>query len=328
MNAPEHNLIDLHALSSAGESHGASGARPGSDESRAKAAHDELLQDELPPRSRLGAIMLRQGAIDATAIERVADHQRGNEMLFGEAAVALKLVEPRAVARALAEQEYVSIEATGASNIAKEVTAFHDPLSQEAESLRALRTRLAIDESSRLAEGRALTIAIVSAQRTEGRSWLAANLAVVFAQSGRRTVLLDADLRNPRQHQLFGDASRDGIASWLSGRSAVPGVRPVGAIRGLELLTAGSRPPNPQELIGGAAFSRTIGHLSTSASVLLIDTPAASECADYSLIARCADVVLMVVRERLSRERQIRDFTARLAEIGKAPLGIVYNRQP
>ena len=327
MNAPEHNLIDLHALRSAGENLDAPGARPGPDESGPKAVHDELLQDEPPLRSLLGAIMLRQGAIDASAIERVADHQRGNEMLFGEAAVALKLVEPCAVARALAEQEYVSIEATGASNIATEVTAFHDPLSQDTESLRALRTRLAIDESSRLAEGRALTIAIVSAQRNEGRSWLAANLAVVFAQSSRRTVLLDADLRNPRQHQLFGDASRDGMAAWLSGRSAVPGVRPVGAIRGLELLTAGSRPPNPQELIGGEAFSRTIDHLSMSASVLLIDTPAASECADYSLIAKCADVVLMVVRERVSRERQIREFTVRLAEIGKAPLGIVYNRQ-
>jgi protein-tyrosine kinase len=328
MNAPEHNLIDLHALRSAGESHGAPGARPGPDESRANAAQDAPLQDEAPPRSRLGAIMLRQGAIDATAIERVADHQRGNEMLFGEAAVALKLVEPHAVARALAEQEYVSIEAVGVSNIAKEVTAFHDPFSQDTESLRALRTRLAIDESRRLAEGRALTIAIVSAQRAEGRSWLAANLAVVFAQSGRRTVLLDADLRNPRQHHLFGESSRDGLASWLSGRSAAPGVRPVAGVRGLDLLTAGSRPPNPQELIGGAAFSRTLGHLSTSASVMLIDTPAASECADYSLVARSADVVLMVVRERLSREREIRDFTARLAEIGKSPLGIVYNRQP
>jgi len=108
---------------------------------------------------------------------------------------------------------------------------------------------------------------------------------------------------------------------------ALPGVRPVAGVRGLDLLTAGSRPPNPQELIGGTAFERTLGHLSTSASVLLIDTPAASECADYSLIAKCADVVLMVVRERVSRERQIRDFTTRLAEIGKAPLGIVYNRQ-
>jgi len=328
MNAPEHNLIDLHALRSAGENLDAPGARPGPDESGPKAVHDELLQDEPPLRSLLGAIMLRQGAIDATAIERVADHQRGNEMLFGEAVVALKLAEPRAVARALAEQEYVSIEAVGASSIAKEVTAFHDPLSQDTESLRALRTRLAIDESRRLAEGRSLTIAIVSAQRAEGRSWLAANLAVVFAQSGRRTVLLDADLRNPRQHQLFGDASRDGLASWLSGRSAVPGVRPVAGVRSLDLLTAGSRPPNPQELIGSAAFERTLGHLSNSASVMLIDTPAASECADYSLVARSADVVLMVVRERLSRERAIRDFTARLAEIGKAPLGIVYNRQP
>ena len=328
MNAPEHNLIDLHALRTAGEAPGASGAKPVTDESPAKSVEDELLQDEPPPRSRLGTIMLRQGAIDSTALERVADHQRSNEMLFGEAAVALKLVEPRAVARALAEQEYVSIDATGALSIAPEVTAFHDPLSQDTESLRALRTRLTIDESHRLAQGRALRIAIVSAQRAEGRSWLAANLAVVFAQSGRRTVLLDADLRNPRQHKLFGDSSRDGLASWLSGRSAVPGVRPVAGIRSLDLLTAGSRPPNPQELIGGEAFERTLGHLSTSASVMLIDTPAASECADYSLVARSADVVLMVVRERLSRERAIRDFAARLAEIGKAPLGIVYNRQP
>lgn len=327
MNASEHNLIDLHALRTAGEGPGASGAKSVPDEFRAKSAPDDSLQDDPPPRSRLGAIMLRQGALDAPALERVADHQRGNEMLFGEAAVALKLVEPRAVARALAEQEYVSIDAAGALNIAPEVTAFHDPLSPDTESLRALRTRLAIDESRRLAEGRTLTIAIVSAQRAEGRSWLAANLAVVFAQSGRRTVLVDADLRNPRQHQLFGDVSRDGLASWLSGRSAVPGVRPVAGVRGLDLLTAGSRPPNPQELIGGAAFERTLGHLSNSASVMLIDTPAASECADYSLVVQSADVVLMVVRQRLSREHAIRDFAVRLAEIGKPPIGIVYNRQ-
>src|SRR6185436_9716186 len=118
-----------------------------------------------------------------------------------------------------------------------------------AEELRGLRTQLMIRWAKAGVQHRVL--AIVSPGAGEGRSYVAANLAVAFSQLGERTLLIDADLRRPRQHHIFNVSDRIGLSAVLSGRAGRSAVAPVPEFGALSLLTAGARPPNPQELLAG-----------------------------------------------------------------------------
>jgi receptor protein-tyrosine kinase len=270
---------------------------------------------------------VRHGALDARAALRVVEHQTGSGKLFGETAVALRLVDQQALARALAEQADVLLDPQSLAAISSEVIAAHQPFSAATEQLRALRTRLQLAPASGPAAGRGRVIAVVSADSGEGRSWLAANLAVVYAQRGRRTALIDADLRTPRQHRLFGGVGGDGLAAWLAGRAEDAGLHPVPGVRHLELLPAGHRPPNPQELLASDAFERTVRSLAVSHDTVVLDTPPANRCADFAFAASVADVVLLLVRRDRTRIAAVRELAQRLGELGRPPLGIVVNEK-
>ena len=137
--------------------------------------------------------------IDARGIERVLAAQREQGVRFGEAARALGLATQAEIERALARQFGLACIAPGAAALGEELVAAYEPAGPQAEALRAVRDQLLLRWLERKPESRAL--AILSAARGEGRSFIAANLAVVFSQLGSRTLLVDADLRNARQHR-------------------------------------------------------------------------------------------------------------------------------
>jgi len=134
--------------------------------------------------------------------ERILRHARDKGLRFGDAAVALKLVSQDDIAQMLARQFDYPYLVPGQSNVSPEVVAAWSPFSQQMEALRALRSQLLMRWFTGEKDRRSL--AIVSPGRGEGRSHLAANLAVKFSQMGEKTLLIDADLRSPRQHSLFG----------------------------------------------------------------------------------------------------------------------------
>ncbi|MEI7443663.1 MAG: hypothetical protein WCK28_02135, partial [Burkholderiales bacterium] len=174
---------------------------------------------------------------------------------------------------------------------------------------------------------RGRVIALVSPAAAEGRSWLAANLAASFAQRGRRTVLVDADLRAPRQHRLFGVDGRDGLVSALAGRSDEPLLHAVPAVPHLDVLCAGSRPANPQELLSHESFGRMVQSIAAGSDTVILDTPAAGPVSDYVFAAAAADAVLIVARRDRTRLSALRELAARLAELGRPAVGVVYNER-
>jgi Mrp family chromosome partitioning ATPase len=123
-------------------------------------------------------------------------------------------------------------------------------------------------------------LAIVSPGREEGRTYLAANLAVVFSQLGERTLLIDADMRHPRQHVLFGLPNRGGLSSLLAGRAGADVIELVAPLTNLSVLPAGPQPPNPQELLGRPVFQNFLAELDKEFDVVIIDTPACLRCVD------------------------------------------------
>ena len=170
-------------------------------------------------------------------------------------------------------------------------------------------------------------IAVVSPAPAEGRSWLAANLAASFAQRGRRTVLVDADLRAPRQHRLFGIDGRDGLVDALVRQHETMSAEAVPAVRHLDLICAGSRPANPQELLSRETFGRLLHSLAAESDTVILDTPAAGAVSDFMFAVSAADAVLLLARRNRTRMTALRDLAARLAELGRPAAGIVYNER-
>ena len=119
-------------------------------------------------------------------------------------------------------------------------------------------------------------LTVVGAERGEGRSYLAANLAIVFSQLGERTLLVDADLRTPRQHELFFLENKIGFSTVLSGRSREEAIVRIPDLAGLCVLPAGPMPPNPLELLNRLNFDEFMIQVKASFDVVIIDTPALS----------------------------------------------------
>jgi len=205
-----------------------------------------------------------------------------------------------------------------------ELVVASQPFHQCAEQMRALRSQLLI----RWANGgiRQRMLAIVSPARNEGRSYLAANLAVSFAQLGEPTLLIDADMRRPRQGQIFEVDEGIGLSAALSGRATLrSSVVPLPRFGRLSLLPAGARPPNPLELLSRDSFAILLHELQREYQVVLIDTPAAEPCADAQTIAFRAGGALVLARKDHTNLKATSRLIRVLGDAGASIAGTVLN---
>ncbi len=202
------------------------------------------------------------------------------------------------------------------------LTLLQNPDSAHSERVRALRTEMML-----LLEDvrRGNICALLSPGPSEGRSQLCAELAIAFAQLGRRTLLVDADLRHPRQHIFFGADNEWGLAQALAVGEA-PYLYAVQGVPELSLLTSGAIPPNPLELVSNRRFERMVGEWRRTYDFVLIDTPPVSQYADALAIATAARRVLVVSRTQSTSFSGMKDLLRRLAPTQARILGAVLNR--
>ena len=271
----------------------------------------------------IGAILVDSGRLSAEQAERILSLQKEHGQRFGDVAVELGLLDEDDIRFALASQfDYPYLQA-GDDSLSDELVAAYQPFSPVVEQLRALRSQLMLRWFDAEAERKAL--AIVSPGSGEGRSFVAANLAIVFSQLGERTLLIDADLRRPRQHQLFKLGNHAGLSEMLVGRNGAETVVRVPSLLGLSLLPAGAVPPNPQELLGRPAFAERLQSLGRDFDVVIIDTPAAGECADAQTIAVRAGAALMLARKNRSSLPDVAQLASGFQQAGTALVGSVLN---
>ncbi len=247
----------------------------------------------------IGATLFDSGKIRAEQVVQVLQYQKEHKARFGEAAVALGFVTEADIAQVLAQQFDYPYLQKGEGELSEELVAAYAPFSPEVESLRALRGQLMLRWLDKETASNAL--AIVSAGRGEGRSRLAANLAIVFSQLGEHTLLVDADLRNPRQHTLFGLDNHEGLSQLLAERAVESSLSKVPKFRDLTVLTAGPMPPNPQELICCSTFQSLMQQWTQQYDAVLIDTPAMAETIDAQSIAGRTQGALLVTRKDHTR---------------------------
>lgn len=278
-----------------------------------------------PPTSNrsIGAILVDAGRLTTDGAERILHLQKKQDMRFGDAAIKLGLLDDDDIRFALSSQfEYPYLPADDES-LSPTLVAAYAPFSPAVEQLRALRSQLML----RCFDGdaRSSALAIVSPEAGEGRSFIAANLAIVFSQLGERTLLIDANLRAPRQHELFKLGHGAGLSDLLAGRANSWGAQRVRAMRGLSILPAGAVPPNPQELLGRPAFASALQSFANDYDVILIDTPAAADFADAQTIAARAGTALIVARSGRSAMAGIGDLMRGFQQSGTTIVGSVLN---
>lgn len=272
---------------------------------------------------RLGEILARRLDLPEQDLERIATTARAHGLRFGDAAVALGLASPQDVFMALASQFRYACAADATGPGAAEQLMLRQPRSAQAEAVRALRSELSRQLFRDGAPGAAL--AVVSPQGQDGRSFLCANLAVAWAQAGRRTLLIDADLRSPRQHQVFGVEESSGLSSLLAGRAGLEAIARVADVPGLCVLPAGPLPPNPLELVDGPVFRDLMGDLTGRFDQIVVDTPAATRGADALAIADRCGAALVVARRDASRLASLAALTGQLAQGPARLAGLVVN---
>lgn len=275
-------------------------------------------------RSRtIGAILVEQGRLRPNEVDEICNYAALHGLRFGAAAITLSHITQQDIDFALALQfNYPILSRGGEHGVSDDVVAAYLPQSEMIEPLRALRSQLSlrwVNDPSR----RVLTI--TSPGRGEGRSWLAANLATVFAQMGERTLLIDADMRHPRQHELFRLNNGVGLSALLTGRAGREVVSRIHPQLRLFVLPAGILPPNPQELLGREVFNVVLDRFAEQFDLLIVDTPAMTEAADAQILASRAGKALILARRNHTKRSQLIASTHQLLQSGINVIGSVIN---
>jgi succinoglycan biosynthesis transport protein ExoP len=190
-----------------------------------------------------------------------------------------------------------------------------------AEAFKSVRTNVlfsSADEGMR-------TLVITSAGPGEGKSLVASNLGLALAQAGQRVLLIDADMRRPRVHEIFGGAQEPGLSNVLAGNAKTNEAVRKSGTAGLWLLPAGHIPPNPAELLGSRRYADFIGSLGVHFDWVLIDTPPVMVVADSSIVSNQSSGVLFVVRADHTSRHAVRAAVEQLEAANAHLIGSVLN---
>ena len=212
----------------------------------------------------------------------------------------------------------VSIEGR---QISTSLFALLHPSSSITEAIRQLRTSVQFSLPDTVIK----TLLITSAGAAEGKTTTAANLALVMAQAGRRTLLLDADMRRPRAHSLFGLNGDRGLSQCLFDKEPLDINQLKTEIENFYLLPAGKLPTNPAELLGSKRMRDLLNQLRSEFDLIIIDTPPVLAATDAVLLSTQADATMVVVRAGETKEGEIDYSIASLQDVGAKIIGVVFN---
>jgi protein-tyrosine kinase len=282
---------------------------------------DQLMKDlnrEAPDSQPAGAekgrlVHLRRESGDEQ-VGRSLARRREHQLRVGEAAMELR-----------SQQFHYPLGMNGAAvkNLDSQLVAAHEPFSDRAEELRSLRRELL---ASVFPEPGKRALAVLSAEQGDGKTYLAANLAISFSQFAGRTLLIDANLRRPELHRLFKTSNEVGLGNLLAGDAPHEPVLEVKGLEGLHLLGAGSVQADPVQLLQGPRFSVLIEQMVDSFDFVFIDTPSNDAGPDARLIAARAGAAMLVGRKGHSRIELVKRLLTQL-NLGPALVaGVVLNQ--
>ena len=275
----------------------------------------------------IGNLLVGLGKISLEDVERVLHAQKDTNQAFGEVAKRLGLVTENDIQEILAHQFHYPYLQKPNKQFSHSLYAVYDPFSEKSEALRDLRSQLLLRWFN---SGHQL-LAITSMQVEDKASELVANLAVAFSQLGKKTLLIDANLRNPVQHTLFHLENRQGLSNRLIPRTGIhpptENITQLDAFPGLSVLTAGTIAPNPLELIERTNFLALLETFSKLYEVILLDTSPFLIGSDALTVVSRSKGMLVVVKKDSSRLNTLGEFMETSKITGAEPLGFVMLEQ-
>ena len=212
----------------------------------------------------------------------------------------------------------------------KELITNANPKSPVSEMFRTLRTNMQYLNKKKVAQ----TILVTSTMQGEGKSFVAANLAIAYAQAGKNVLLIDSDMRRPRQHKLFNIAMYPGLSNFLSGVNFDRTDKEVDVreclyeseIENLTLMPAGNIPPNPSELLQSEKLSELILILEDMYDAVIFDGAPCLVVTDATIVSRLVDATLLVVAHKKTKAEDLKEARIRIKRVGGNVVGVVLNR--
>ncbi|HYW11509.1 MAG TPA: polysaccharide biosynthesis tyrosine autokinase, partial [Longimicrobium sp.] len=212
-------------------------------------------------------------------------------------------------------------EVTGvSSSVDPSVVAAWHSHTPGAEAYRTLRTNLMFSQSVRLR-----TMVVTSAGPADGKTTTSSNVAATFAQQGMRVVLVDCDLRRPRIHEVFGMDKEPGLSQLILGYNGVEEVIRPSGVENLSIISSGTPPPNPSELLGSERMMTVLRDLREHFDLVVLDTPPVLLAPEASVLAAGADGVVLVVRAGVTQRAAAQDASQQLHTVGANLVGTVLN---
>ncbi len=202
-----------------------------------------------------------------------------------------------------------------------DLAAHSHPMSLVAELARSIRTNLLFMSPDRPFQA----LMVTSASPREGKTFTATTLAITLAQSGKRVILLDGDLRRPRVHKVFGIRPPVGLTNVLIGEATVEEAVLETGVPNLQVLPCGPVPPNPVELLHSQRMTELIAHLRRTYDRIVFDSPPVSAVTDALALGPQLDGVVLVVRARFTRRDQGAAVVRQLRDLGSRVVGVILN---
>ncbi|MDB6142643.1 MAG: protein-tyrosine kinase [Pseudomonas sp.] len=213
------------------------------------------------------------------------------------------------------------LEKNNQSRKESKLLSVSEPMELAVESLRSLRTSLHFA----MLEARNNVLMISSPTPASGKSFVSSNLAVIIAQTGKRVLLIDADMRKGYLHKIFGLQPKHGLSDTLAARLTSKEVINATEVANLDLISCGFAAPNPSELLMHDNFNKLISDLAPLYDLVIVDTPPILAVTDATLVGRQAGTCLLVTRFGLSTVKEIEACKRRLGQNGVVIKGAIFN---
>ena len=268
---------------------------------------------------RIGDALISHAKLKHEDVERIIDLQKSQNILFGDAAIKLGLIKESDLNKVLSQQFDYSYSDAESHQLNEVLIAAHIPFSEEVEKLRSLRGQLLMrwfDQGNK-------TLAVTSAGVEDGASQVAANLAIVFSQLNKKTLLIDANLRESVQHKLFNVETKLGLSNILANKQGSYQLTRPQSLPNLSILTAGTKVPNPQELLSRIDFAELLSDLEINYDIILLDTSPLNLASDALTVVSKAKAAIIVARKDYTLATEIQHLNQQLNLTGAQIIGSI-----
>ncbi len=203
----------------------------------------------------------------------------------------------------------------------KAIITHINPKSPISEAYRVLRTNIQYSSVDKPLK----TIVITSAGPMEGKSTTIANLAVTFAQAGRRTLLIDADLRKPMIHRVFQILNYHGLTNLIATQDELNSYIRRDIVENLDIITSGTIPPNPSEILNSKTMKNFMERIKSNYDIVLIDSPPVGSVTDASVISTYVDGTILIVKSGKAEINAVKRAKETLERVNANIIGVVLN---